>query len=43
MMVFIIFLFSFARSTNLLELRREYVRNGMTAYIQGNYEEVFRI
>jgi predicted esterase len=39
MMVFAIFLFSFARSPDLLELRREYVRNGMTAYTQGNYED----
>ncbi len=39
MIVFAFFLFSFARGPDLLELRREFVRNGMTAYTEGNYEE----
>ncbi len=39
MIVFTFFLFSFARGPDLLELRREFVINGMTAYTEGNYEE----
>lgn len=38
-MIVFFLLFSFAREGDLLEVRREYVRNGMTAYTQGNYEE----
>jgi phospholipase/carboxylesterase len=38
-MILVFLLISFAREPDLIELRREYVRNGMTAYTQGNYEE----
>lgn len=38
-MILVFFLISFAREPDLLELRREYVRTGMTAYTEGNYEK----
>ncbi len=39
MIVLAFLLFSMAGEPDVMELRREYVRNGMTAYTEGNYGE----